>query len=150
MGSEIRIERWKKLGIAVVCMAALAAVALVARTQEPAKPASAEAQQPVATAPVITTESRLVLVDTVVMDKKGQYVTDLTQKDFKVYEDNKEQPITSFSSGSDPAIQNANQKHYMILFFDTSSMEMADQMQARQAAVKFIDSNSGQDRLIAV
>jgi VWFA-related protein len=150
MGIEIRIEQWRKLGIAAVCMAALAVVALVARTQEPAKPASAQAQQPVATAPVITTESRLVLVDTVVMDKKGQYVTDLTQKDFKVYEDNKEQPITSFSSGSDPALQNANQKHYMILFFDTSSMEMADQMQARQAAVKFIDSNSGEDRLIAV
>jgi VWFA-related protein len=150
MGIQIRIERWKKLSIAAVCMAALAVVALVARTQEPAKPASAESQQPVATAPVITTESRLVLVDTVVTDKKGQYVTDLTQKDFKVFEDNKEQPITSFSSGSDPAIQNANQRHYMILFFDTSSMEMADQMQARQAAVKFIDSNSGQDRLIAV
>jgi VWFA-related protein len=150
MGTEIGVERWKRLGIVVACIAGLAAVALVARTQEPAKPASTEAQQPVATAPVITTESRLVLVDTVVTDKKGQYVTDLTQKDFKVFEDNKEQPITSFSSGSDPAIQNANQKHYMILFFDTSSMEMADQMQARQAAVKFIDSNSGADRLIAV
>jgi VWFA-related protein len=150
MGSEIGVERRKRLGIVVACLAGLAAVALVARTQEPAKPASAETQQPVATAPVITTESRLVLVDTVVTDKKGQYVSDLMQKDFKVYEDNKEQPITSFSSGADPAIQNANQKHYMILFFDTSSMEMADQMQARQAAVKFIDSNSGQDRLIAV
>jgi VWFA-related protein len=150
MGTEIRVERWKRLGIAIACMAGAAAVALVARTQEPAKPASTEAQRPVATAPVITTESRLVLVDTVVRDKKGQYVTDLTQKDFKVFEDNKEQPISSFSSGSDPAIQNANQKHYMILFFDTSSMEMADQMQARQAAVKFIDSNSGADRLIAV
>ena len=46
---------------------------------------------------MIRSESRLVLVDTVVTDKKGNYVHDLTQKDFKVYEDNKEQPITTFS-----------------------------------------------------
>src|SRR5271165_4857236 len=32
---------------------------------------------------VIHSETRLVLVDTVVTDKKGNYVRDLTQKDFK-------------------------------------------------------------------
>jgi len=119
------------------------------QSQEPAKPA-AGTEQAVAVAPVIRAESRIVLVDTVVTDKKGNYVKDLTQQDFKVSEDKKEQANTSFSFGADPAAQNAGQKHYMILFFDTSSMEMGDQMQARNAAVKFIDSNSGQDRLIAV
>ena len=38
-----------------------------------------------------------MLVDTVVTDKKGNYVRDLTVKDFKVWEDNKEQPIKNFS-----------------------------------------------------
>ena len=147
-------------------LAGMGASALNWWAQEPAKPAApttaeqqpaakpAEAaggQQAMATAPVIKTESRLVLVDTVVTDKKGHYITDLKQQDFKVYEDNKEQPIASFSFGADPAIQGPNQKHYMILFFDTSSMEMSDQMQARQAAVKFINSSdAGQDRLVAV
>ncbi len=46
---------------------------------------------------VIRSETRLVLVDSVVTDKKGNYVRDLTQTDFKVWEDGKEQPITSFS-----------------------------------------------------
>ena len=46
---------------------------------------------------VIRVETRLVLVDTVVTDKKGNYIRDLTQKDFKVWEDGKEQAITSFS-----------------------------------------------------
>jgi len=35
--------------------------------------------------PAIKAESRLVLVDAVVTDKKGNYVHDLTQNDFKVY-----------------------------------------------------------------
>jgi VWFA-related protein len=143
---------WTKFGMCLGLLGMLAG-ASATQTQEPAKPAptAAPEQQPAAaTAPVIHTESRLVLVDTVVTNKKGHYVTDLKQQDFKLYEDNKEQPITSFSFGADPAIQNANQKHYMILFFDISSMEMGDQMQARQAAVKFIDNNSSEDRLIAV
>jgi hypothetical protein len=35
-------------------------------------------------AATIRTETRLVLVDTVVTDKKGNYIRDLAQKDFKV------------------------------------------------------------------
>ena len=38
----------------------------------------------------------------------------------------------------------------MILFFDNSSMETGDQMQARNAAAKFIEGNAGPDRLMAV
>ena len=34
---------------------------------------------------VIRTETRVVLVDAVVTDKKGGYVRDLTKKDFKVW-----------------------------------------------------------------
>ncbi|MGB9432471.1 MAG: VWA domain-containing protein, partial [Candidatus Acidiferrum sp.] len=123
---------------------------MLAQTQEAQKPATGTEQGAVRTDTVIRSESRIVLVDTVVTDKKGHYVTDLRQGDFKVFEDNKEQTITSFSSGSDPAIQAANQRHYMILFFDNASMEMADQMQARDAATKFVESNAGADRMMAV
>ncbi len=42
---------------------------------------------------VIRSETRVVLVDAVVTNKKGEYVHDLTAKDFKVWEDNKEQTI---------------------------------------------------------
>lgn len=92
-----------------------------------------------------------MLVDAVVTDKKGTYVHDLTQKDFKVFEDNKEQQIASFSAGSDVAIQaNNGQKRYLILFFDNSSMAPPDQIQARAAAAKFVDANAGPDRVMAV
>jgi len=129
--------------------AALLAFAALLHAKEPAKPPAEGGQAPPA-APVIRTESRIVLVDTVVTDKKGNYIRDLQQDNFKVFEDNKEQTITSFSFGSDPKIQPAGQKHYIILFFDNSSMEMPDQMQARAAAAKFIEGNGGADRLMAV
>src|SRR6202051_3487991 len=99
---------------------------------------------------VIRKESRLVLVDTVVTNKKGEYVRDLKQSNFKVYEDNKEKAISSFSTGSDPAIQASGQKRYLILFFDNSTMQMPDQIQARNAANQFIAANAGSEHLMAV
>lgn len=67
-------------------------------------PAAAEgAQNPSTQAPataplVIKTEANLVLVDVIAADKKGNYIRDLEAKDFHVYEDEKEQPISSFAS----------------------------------------------------
>ena len=98
---------------------------------------------------VIRAETRLVLVDTVVTDKKGEYVRDLTQKDFKVWEDGKEQAVTSFSFEESTNSTNP-QPHYLVLFFDNSTMDMGDQARARDAAAKFIDANAGPDRLIAI
>src|SRR6266446_6951938 len=114
----------------------------------PPPPTAATAeQQPVV---VIKKESKLVLVDSVVTDKKGNYVRDLTQKDFKVFEDNKEQQVSTFSTGADVAIQANGQRRYLILFFDNSTMAAPDQIQARSAATKFIAANAGPDRLMAV
>src|ERR1700723_1134025 len=98
---------------------------------------------------VIRTETRLVLVDTVVTDKKGDYVRDLAQKDFKVWEDGKEQALTSFSFEESTTSTNP-QLRSMVLFFDNSTMNPGDQVQARDAAAKFIDANAGPDRLIAI
>ena len=79
-------------------------------------------------AAVIHSESRLVLVDTVVTDKRGKYVRDLTQKDFKVFEDNKEQPVVNFSAGTDATLQANAPRRYLILFFDNSTMDTPDQI----------------------
>jgi VWFA-related protein len=98
----------------------------------------------------IRTETRLVLVDTLVTDKKGNYIRDLAQKDFKVWEDGKEQAISSFSFEENAGASGHGQPHYMVLFFDNSTMEAGDQVQARAAAAKFIDANAGPDRLIAI
>ncbi|MEQ1473410.1 MAG: VWA domain-containing protein, partial [Candidatus Acidiferrum sp.] len=135
---------------------------LRAQTQDPPAPPTASAPQDPApqAAPqpsaepssnvVIKKESRLVLVDAVVTDKKGNYMKDLTQNDFKIYEDNKEQTVSSFSTGADAATQANGQKRYLILFFDNSTMQAPDQIQARAAANKFIEANANGDHLMAV
>jgi VWFA-related protein len=99
---------------------------------------------------VIHVQTREVLVDSVVTDKKGGYIRDLAQKEFKVWEDGKEQAITSFSFEENTGAPSNAKPRYMVLFFDNSTMEMGDQAQARMAAVKFIDANAGPDRLIAI
>lgn len=99
---------------------------------------------------VIRSETRLVLVDAVVTDKKGNYVTDLTQKDFEVLEDNKKQSVKTFAFEADPNSPLNNQKHYLVLFFDNASAGYGDQIQARNAAAKFIDGNTGPNKYIAI
>jgi VWFA-related protein len=100
--------------------------------------------------PVIKTETRLVLVDAVVTNKKGEYVRDLSQKDFKVYEDNHEQSISSFSFEADPASPANNQPRYLVLLFDNSTMDFAHQKYAREAAGKFVQANAGPKRMMAI
>jgi VWFA-related protein len=99
---------------------------------------------------VLRVETNVVLVDAVVTDKKGNYVRDLKQKDFKVWEDNKEQTIKSFSFEADPASPLNSQPRYMVLFFDNSTMGFGEQAQARKAAASFIDANAGPNRQMAI
>jgi VWFA-related protein len=110
----------------------------------------AQQDKPEENGTVIRTETRVVLVDAVVTDKKGAYVRDLTKKDFKVWEDNKEQGITSFSFEADPNSPTASQPRYLVLFFDNSTIGPGDQIRARDAATKFIDSNAAPNHLMSV
>src|SRR5260221_4758432 len=131
---------------AIVAAFCMTPIDMLAQDQTPAAAPGAVQQS----GTVIKKESRLVLVDAVVTDKKGNYIRDLAQNDFKVYEDNKEQQVSSFSTGADIAVQANAQKHYLILFFDNSSMQAPDQIQARNAAMKFVEANASPDRLMAV
>src|SRR5216683_825905 len=141
---RIQMAAWLAAGLAC-------AIPLAVRAQEQPAP-SPQAAPPAAPQPgvMIKKESKLVLVDAVVTDKKGNYVHDLSQADFKVFEDNKEQQVSSFSAGVDAAAQANGQRRYLILFFDNSTMAMPDQIQARGAAKKFIEANAGPDRMMAV
>ena len=119
--------------------------------QEAAPPSAPQAppqQSPTGTS--LKAETREVRVDVVVTDKKGNYVEDLKTSDFRLYEDDKQQPINSFSFGADPKGPIESQRHYMVLFFDNSSMDLSDQPRARAAAGKFIDAYAGPDRVMAV
>ncbi|HVH73043.1 MAG TPA: VWA domain-containing protein [Candidatus Dormibacteraeota bacterium] len=141
-----------QLGIGMAAIFVWGNVPSVRAQEQPAPPppapqAAAPAQQSGVT---IKKETKLVLVDAVVTDKKGNYVRDLKQGEFKVFEDNKEQAITTFSSGAESVAQPNGQRHYLILFFDNSTMAAPDQIQARGAAQKFIEANAGPDSLMAV
>jgi VWFA-related protein len=143
---------WRGMSLAGVMAAAfLCGNVLSLRAQQQPPPPPPQAATPAEpSGVVIKKETKLVLVDAVVTDKKGNYVRDLTQNEFKVFEDNKEQAISTFSSGAEAATQPNGQRHYLILFFDNSTMAAPDQIQARGAAQKFIEANAGPDRLMAV
>jgi len=94
---------------------------------------------------VFSSDTRLVLIDSIVTNRKGADIGDLTRENFKVREDGKEQTIASFSDGT-PDVQ----KHYLVLLFDDSTVPVIDQHYARDAAMKFIGSNAGPNRLMSV
>ncbi len=155
VGNEVGMKLRCLWLVALVIASAWICIPVAVGQQSPAQPQpqQAQSQAPPAASdtstPVFKAETRLVLVDTVVTDKKNNYVTDLTAKDFKVFEDNKEQPIKSFSleSGSSSSEEH---RHYLVLFFDNSSMDAGDQVRARQAAAKFVEANAGPDRYMAI
>ncbi|MEO8097549.1 MAG: VWA domain-containing protein [Acidobacteriota bacterium] len=90
-------------------------------------------------AQVERTETRSVLVDVLVADKKGNYIRDLAEKDFQVYEDGKEQAVDGlFTQG---AAASSNQM--AILLFDVASMTPREQLQARQVANLVVDQYAG-------
>ncbi len=95
----------------------------------------------------IRTETRVVLVDTIVTNKQGEYVRDLAAKDFRVWEDNKEQTIKSVALEKGPAAGPSRQR-YLVLFF--SGIEAVDRIAARQAVAGFVDANAQENRLMAV
>ena len=125
-------------------------LAAMAAAQQAAAPQAAPQAYPADPNSVIRVDTNVVLVDAVVTDKKGNYVRDLKQKDFEVFEDGKKQSIKSFSFEADPASPLNSQPRYLVLFFDNSTMNFGDQAIARKAAVSFIDSNAGPNRLMAI
>ena len=130
--------------------AILGARLLLTRAQSGGTP-GAPNQAPVTASQIIRTEANLVLVDLVATDKKGQYVKDLGPKDFQVFEDKKLQEIKSFSPpGEARGPQGPAQPHYIVLFFDDSTMSIDDQTWARKAATQFVEKNAAPERLMAV
>lgn len=99
---------------------------------------------------IIRAETRLVLVDAVAVDKKNQFARDLTQKDFRIWEDGKEQKITSFSLESSGVSPERTNKHYIAMLFDTTTAGQTSQVAMRQEATHFIDGFASPDRYMAV
>jgi len=86
-------------GLAVLLTAAVFGLSLEGISQLSKRDANDTAQAPSATnagTPVFHATSRLVVVDVVVNDRNGQFVPNLKAEDFKIFEDGKQQKISSF------------------------------------------------------
>jgi Ca-activated chloride channel family protein len=80
---------------------------------------------------VLRISANLVSVPVSVMNRQGQYVTDLRQQDFRVYEDGKEQTIVHFS--------NVDQPFSVVLLIDTSGSTAPFIDQIKGAAKAFLE-----------
>ena len=124
-------------------------------------------QLPPPPAPVFRSGTRLVQVNVVVHDKRGQPVADLAKADFTLLENGKPQEISFFSVDSVKAgtaaapapplpsrtFTNALAAHnnvptsVTVLLIDTLNTTVADQMRARAGLLTFLQQLQPQDRI---
>src|SRR5260370_1193189 len=89
-----------RISLRLLFPATLCALTLAGQSQTQSTPPatqSASPQAPVQSSTVLKITSRLVVVDVVALDHKGQPVPDLTAEDFTILEEGKEQKISAFS-----------------------------------------------------
>ena len=92
----------------------------------------------------------LVLIDAVATDKKKHYVRDLTQKEFHLFEDGREQNIASLSREADIKLGTLGQERYLVLFFDNTTIAPENLLEEREAATKFVEMTASPNRMMAV
>jgi VWFA-related protein len=97
--------------------------------------------------PIFRTRLDLVTMGVTVTDRKGNFISDLTQADFQIAEDGKKQTITYFARGDDSTT--APPLHVGLLF-DTSGSMGEDIKLARSAAVKFLNTLSDAEDMTLV
>lgn len=93
----------------------------------------------------ISVNVNLVNVLFTVSDRKGRFVTSLPMNNFRVFEDNKAQPITHFSSETDLPLTIA-------IMIDTSGSIGDKLVFEQQAAIEFLKSTlrRGQDKALLI
>src|SRR5437016_8949137 len=98
-----------------------------------------KAQQP---EDVITTDTSLVQLNVGVVDRQGHAITTLSQNDFVVYEDGVRRPIQHFESTDAP--------FSLVMLLDTSGSTINFRQQIEQAALRFLDALTPEDRVAVV
>ncbi len=88
---------------------------------------------------VVRTNISLVQLNVGVVDREGRSVTHLSQNDFAVYEDGVKQSILHFEPTAAP--------FSLVLMLDTSGSTVNFRQQLKQAAWRFLDALSPEDRV---
>jgi Ca-activated chloride channel family protein len=94
-------------------------------------PATGQNGEEVGAGEVLRISANLVSVPVSVINRQGQYVVDLHQQDFRVFEDGREQTIVHFS--------NVDQPFSVVLLIDTSGSTAPFIEQIKGAAKAFVD-----------
>jgi VWFA-related protein len=130
------------------------------------------AEEPAASLPTVTirTNTRLVVVDAVVTDKKGQPVSGLKAEDFSLEENGKKQRIAFFTPPGAPGISNpgpppsplppgvlSNRPEFLkpagaptILLLDAANSSFKDQAYGRWQMLKYVEEQSHKGMPMAV
>lgn len=109
-----------------------------------------------------STTTNVVIVNVTVLDRNGQPIPNLTKADFEIYEDSKLQKLqavdfqhlnnTTLPSAEQPtptppaaalhatAVSKYQDRRLLVLLFDFSSMQPAEQIRAKNAAIRFLNS----------
>jgi len=91
---------------------------------------------------VVKVNTALVQLNVGVVDRQGRAVTNLSRADFKVYEDDVLQPITSFEPTAAP--------FSLILLLDLSGSTLTFRSTLKQSAYRFLDALAPDDRVAVV
>ena len=91
---------------------------------------------------VITTNTALVQLNVGVVDQRGRVVTNLSANDFAVFEDGVRRPIVHFEPTDAP--------FSLVMMLDTSGSTINFRQQINQAALRFLDALSPDDRVAVV
>jgi VWFA-related protein len=171
-----RIAIWLSVGIIVVRLSMSATAQSPGAPQAPPQPPPPTQQEEQGLSP-IRVNSELVLVNVVARDRKGNLIRDLKKEDFSLFEDNKQQRVSTFdfedvdelqtAGAADATVSGvaaqgsllrsteqgtlkARDRRLMVLFFDFSAMEPEEIDRAVDAANKFIQTKMQPADLIAV
>ena len=159
----------------LIAVAALLAAQLGAQTQAPAPPTapapkppaqqSTAAQAPAGETPVFRSTTHLVQLN-VIVRHKGEAVADLKKEDFRLYDNGKQQNISTFAvestSGKLPSsglklpagvytnklvAKAGTPQSVTIILLDTQHSQLQDQMFARQQVLKYLQGIHPEDRV---
>jgi Ca-activated chloride channel family protein len=91
---------------------------------------------------IIKVETNLVTMPVSVLDRDGRFISGLSQKDFKIYEDGKEQKIDYF--------QSVEQPFTVVLLIDVSPSTQFRIEEIQNAAISFVNQLRPNDRVMVM
>ena len=104
--------------------------------------ASASGLEEVSEDDIIRVNTTLVTVPFRVLNRKGKYISQLRQEDFRIYEDEVEQQIAYFAPADEPAT--------VALVLDTSGSTKFRLKDIQEAALAFVDQLRPEDRVMVI